>query len=88
MLPERAAGLHRQAEATAEAPRNVQRRVVAPPGNAMTDSRDNDTSVQSQAERDKTVAANEGGSERSSVGVRCPWSGQQPPSCKCPSFGG
>ncbi len=72
LLSERTAGLHRQAEAKAEAPRNVQRRAAAPHGNAMTGSRDNDTSVQSQAERDKTVAANEGGSERSSVGVRLP----------------
>ena len=78
LLPERAAGLHRQAWAS----RNVQRRVAAPPGNAMTGSRDNDTSVQSQAERDETVAANEGGSERSSVGVKLPWSGTLPPSCK------
>ena len=31
---------------------------------AMTGSRDNDTSAQSQAERDQTVAANEGGSVR------------------------
>lgn len=56
----------------AETSRNVQRCAVAPHSNAMTGSRDNDTSVQSQAERDKTVAANEGGSERSSVGVKLP----------------
>ena len=36
---------------------------------AMTDSKDNDTSAQSQAERDKTVAANEGGSVRTTVEV-------------------
>ena len=29
----------------------------------MTDGRDNDTPAQSQSERDKTVAGNEGGSE-------------------------
>ena len=34
---------------------------------------DNDTPVQSQSERDKTVAGNEGGSGRPSVGVELPW---------------
>ena len=33
---------------------------------AMTDNGDNDTSVQSKVERDKTVATKEGSSERSS----------------------
>ena len=39
----------------------------------MTDNGDNDTSVQSKVERDKTVAGNEGGSGRPSVGVKLPW---------------
>ena len=34
----------------------------------MTDSGDNDTSVQSKVERDKTVATKEGGPERTSGG--------------------
>ena len=40
---------------------------------AMTDNRDNDTPAQSQVERDKTVANDEGGSDRPSVGVKLPW---------------
>ena len=40
---------------------------------AMTDSRDNDTPAQPQSERDKTVAGNEGGSVRTTVGVELPW---------------
>ena len=39
----------------------------------MTDNRYNDTPTQSQSERDKTVAGNEGGSGRPSVGVEIPW---------------
>ena len=38
------------------------------PGTAKTGNRDNDTPVQSQSERDKTVAGNEGGSGRPSEG--------------------
>ena len=34
---------------------------------------DNDTPVQSQSEREKTVAGNEGGSVRTTVGVELPW---------------
>ena len=34
---------------------------------------DNDTPVPSQSERDKTVAGNEGGSVRPTVGVQLPW---------------
>ena len=41
---------------------------------ATTGNEDNDTPVQSQAERDKTVAANESSLERTSEGLRCPWS--------------
>ena len=40
---------------------------------AMITEEDNDTPVQSQFERDKTVANDEGGSDRSSVGVKLPW---------------
>ena len=40
---------------------------------AMTDNRDNDTPAQPQSERDKTVAGNEGGSVRTTVGVKLPW---------------
>ena len=39
----------------------------------MITEEDNDTPVQSQSERDKTVAGNEGGSGRPSVGVEIPW---------------
>jgi len=40
----------------------------------MTGSGDNDTPAQSQSERDKTVAGNEGGSARAGV-VKFQWSG-------------
>ena len=40
---------------------------------AMISNRANDTPVQSQSERDKTVAGNEGGSVRTTVGVKLPW---------------
>ena len=46
----------------------------AAPDFAVTHKEDNDTPVQSQSERDKTVAGNEGGSGRPSVGVKLPWS--------------
>ena len=45
----------------------------AAPDFAVTHKEDNDTPVQSQSERDKTVARNEGGSGRPSVGVELPW---------------
>ena len=45
----------------------------AAPDFAVTHKEDNDTPVQSQSERDKTVAGNEGGSGRPSVGVKLPW---------------
>ncbi len=45
----------------------------AAPDFAVTHKEDNDTPVQSQSERDKTVAGNEGGSGRPSVGVELPW---------------
>ena len=45
----------------------------AAPDFAITHKEDNDTPVQSQSERDKTVAGNEGGSGRPSVGVKLPW---------------
>ena len=43
------------------------------PDFAITHKEDNDTPVQSQSERDKTVAGNEGGSVRPTVGVKLPW---------------
>ena len=43
------------------------------PDKAMTAKEDNDTPVQSQSEREKTVAGNEGGSVRTTVGVELPW---------------
>ena len=43
------------------------------PGTAMTNNGDNDTPAQSQSERDNTVAGNEGGSVRTTVGVKLPW---------------
>jgi len=46
----------------------------AAPDKAMTAKEDNDTPVQSQSEREKTVAGNEGGSVRTTVGVKLPWS--------------
>ena len=45
----------------------------AAPDFAITHKEDNDTPVQSQSEREKTVAGNEGGSGRPSVGVEIPW---------------
>ncbi len=39
----------------------------------QTHKEDNDTPVQSQSEREKTVAGNEGGSVRTTVGVELPW---------------
>ena len=39
----------------------------------MTHKENNGTPVQSQSERDKTVAGNEGGSVRTTVGVKLPW---------------
>ena len=45
----------------------------AAPDFAVIRKEDNDTPVQSQSERDKTVAGNEGGSGRPSVGVKLPW---------------
>ena len=45
----------------------------AAPDFAVTHKEDNDTPVQSQSERDKTVAGNEGGSGRPSVEVKLPW---------------
>ena len=45
----------------------------AAPDFAITHKEDNDTPVQSQSERDKTVAGNEGGSVRTTVGVKLPW---------------
>ena len=45
----------------------------AAPDFAITHKEDNDTPVQSQSERDKTVAGNEGGSVRPTVGVKLPW---------------
>ena len=48
-------------------------RIPAAPGSAVTRKEHNDTPVQSQSERDKTVANDEGGSDRPSVGVKRPW---------------
>ena len=45
----------------------------AAPDFAITHKEDNDTPVQSQPEREKTVAGNEGGSVRTTVGVELPW---------------
>ena len=44
------------------------------PGFVITHKEHNGTPVQSQSERDKSVAGNEGGSGRPSVGVKLPWS--------------
>ena len=44
------------------------------PGMAITGSGVNDTPVQSQVERFYSVATNEGGSVRTTVGVKLPWS--------------
>ena len=45
----------------------------AAPDFAIPHKGDHDTPVQSQSERDKTVAGNEGGSVRTTVGVELPW---------------
>ena len=45
----------------------------AAPDFAITHKEDNDTPVQSQSEREKNVAGNEGGSVRTTVGVELPW---------------
>ena len=45
----------------------------AAPDFAVIHKEDNDTPVQSQSERDKTVTGNEGGSGRPSVGAELPW---------------
>ena len=45
----------------------------AAPDFAMTHKENNGTPVQSQSEREKTVAGNEGGSVRTTVGVELPW---------------
>ena len=45
----------------------------AAPDFAVTRKEDNDTPAQSQSERDKTVAGNEGGSGRPSVEVKLLW---------------
>jgi len=42
------------------------------PGTAKTGNRDNDTPVQSQVERDKTVATNEGSRQRTCRGGETP----------------
>ena len=53
--------------------RNADSKYRAAPDFAITHKGDNDTPVQSQSERDKTVAGNEGGSVRPTVGVELPW---------------
>ena len=45
----------------------------AAPDFAMTHKENNGTPVQSQSEREKNVAGNEGGSVRPTVGVELPW---------------
>ena len=45
----------------------------AAPDFAMTHKENNGTPVQSQSEREKNVAGNEGGSVRTTVGVELPW---------------
>ena len=52
---------------------NTDSKYRAAPDFAVTHKEDNDTPVQSQSERDKTVAGNEGGSVRPTVGVELPW---------------
>ena len=52
---------------------NTDSKYRAAPGSAVTRKEHNDTPVQSQSERDKTVAGNEGGSVRPTVGVELPW---------------
>jgi hypothetical protein len=46
----------------------------AAPDFAITHKENNGTPVQSQSERDKTVTGNEGGSVRTTVGVKLSWS--------------
>ena len=53
--------------------RNADSKYRAAPDFAITHKENNGTPVQSQSERDKTVAGNEGGSGRPSVGVKLPW---------------
>ena len=45
----------------------------AAPDFAMTHKENNGTPVQSQSEREKNVAGNDGGSVRTTVGVELPW---------------
>ncbi len=52
---------------------NAYSKCRAAPDLAVTRREDNDTPVQSQSEREKTVAGNEGGSVRTTVGVKLPW---------------
>lgn len=53
---------------------NTDSKYRAAPDFAITHKENNGTPVQSQSERDKTVAGNEGGSVRPTVGVKLPWS--------------
>ena len=53
--------------------RNADSKYRAAPDFAITHKEDNDTPVQSQPEREKNVAGNEGGSVRTTVGVELPW---------------
>ena len=53
---------------------NTDSKYRAAPDFAITHKENNGTPVQSQSERDKTVAGNEGGSVRPTVGVELPWS--------------
>ena len=52
---------------------NTDSKYRAAPDFAMTHKENNGTPVQSQPEREKTVAGNEGGSVRPTVGVELPW---------------
>ena len=62
-----------------DAPRNEREtsdyKCQVAPDKAITDNGYNDTPVQSQSEREQTVVGNEGGSVRTTVGVKFPWSG-------------
>ena len=53
--------------------RNADSKYRAAPDFAMTHKENNGTPVQSQSEREKNVAGNEGGSVRTTVGVELPW---------------
>ena len=53
---------------------NTDSKYRAAPDFAMTHKENNGTPVQSQSERDKTVAGNEGGSVRPTVEVELLWS--------------